>query len=282
MINYQKQLTFRGHRIAYYHTGSGPLLTFIHGFPTSGLDWRKVWSLLENNYQLLAIDLLGYGNSAKPRPYNYSIFEQADLVEATWNYLGIKTSKIIAHDYGSTVAIELLHRHKHGELFTEITSALLLNGGIVPGAYKPRPIQRLLASKIGPMLGIFLGRNSLARNFRAIFGPGYDLTENDIDEFWGAVNKHNGKWVLPYLGRYLHERKAHAQRWQDILVEPGVPLHYFWGLFDPISGRAVYEGLKKLNPSVTGIAMEDVGHYPQWERAEELAQLIEDLNVWKN
>lgn len=274
MLQHKKTTRFNGHQVAYYHAGSGPLLTFIHGFPTSSHDWSKVWPLLENNYQLLAIDLLGYGSSAKPRPHNYSIFEQADLVESVWSELGFGKSMVVAHDYGSTVALELLHRHQQGELKVSISSAVLLNGGIVQGAYQPRLIQRLLASKIGPLLGVFLGRSSLARNFRAIFGPAYPLSDQEIDAFWAGIDEHNGKWALPYLGRYLHERKTHALRWQNSLANPGVPLYYFWGLFDPISGKAVFEGLRQLNPEATGLAFEEVGHYPQWERPEELAALL--------
>lgn len=281
MDQHRNYLTFKSHRIAYYRTGKGPLLTFIHGFPTASDDWKKVWPLLENEFDLLAIDLLGYGHSDKPRPHNYSIFEQADLIETVWKDLNVNATRLIAHDYGCTVALELIHRHKKRELNTLINDLLLLNGGIVPGAYRPRVIQRLLASRLGPWLGVFLGRNSLARNFRAIFGPDYQLTEAEIDGFWSSINQQNGKWALPYLGRYLHERKQHAQRWQESLAAPGVPLYFFWGLFDPISGRAVYEGMRSLNPAATGTALETVGHYPQWEQPEQLASLIRSSGTKK-
>lgn len=54
-----------------------PVLVLLHGFPTSSFDWLRVWDALAARFRLLAPDFLGFGFSDKPRPHNYSIFEQA-------------------------------------------------------------------------------------------------------------------------------------------------------------------------------------------------------------
>ncbi|MFT7289108.1 MAG: pimeloyl-ACP methyl ester carboxylesterase [Halieaceae bacterium] len=43
-------------------------LFLIHGFPTASWDWWKVWPALNENYRLVALDLFGFGFSAKPLP----------------------------------------------------------------------------------------------------------------------------------------------------------------------------------------------------------------------
>src|SRR5438132_752966 len=61
--------------------GSGSWITFLHGFPTCSWDWAAAADALEDEHQLLMLDLLGFGDSDKPPNHQYSLVEQADLVE---------------------------------------------------------------------------------------------------------------------------------------------------------------------------------------------------------
>src|SRR5215211_7303684 len=74
-------------------TGSGPWLTLLHGFPTSSWDWARVAPALERRFRVLAADFLGFGDSEKPTRHAYSIFEQADLVEALSR--GVETARSV-------------------------------------------------------------------------------------------------------------------------------------------------------------------------------------------
>ena len=72
---------FKGQAIAYWTAGASdaePLL-LIHGFPTAAWDWHLLWQPLAERYRLIACDMLGFGDSAKPRGHAYSLLEQADL-----------------------------------------------------------------------------------------------------------------------------------------------------------------------------------------------------------
>ncbi|NXK88157.1 MEST protein, partial [Formicarius rufipectus] len=93
--------------------GSSDLVLLLHGFPTSSYDWNKIWEGLTQRFQrVIALDFLGFGFSDKPRPHRYSISEQALLVEQLLQHLGLRRRRLnlLAHDYGATVAQELLHR----------------------------------------------------------------------------------------------------------------------------------------------------------------------------
>ena len=61
---------------------------------------------------MIALNFLAFGLSNKPRPHHYSIFEQASIVEALLRHLGLQSRRInlLSHDYGDTVAQELLYR----------------------------------------------------------------------------------------------------------------------------------------------------------------------------
>src|SRR5690349_12938738 len=69
--------------------GSGAAMTLLHGFPSSSHDWAKVASQLARDHALLLPDFLGFGASDKPREHEYSLHEQADLVQALWAREGI-------------------------------------------------------------------------------------------------------------------------------------------------------------------------------------------------
>ncbi|WAR26737.1 MEST-like protein [Mya arenaria] len=60
--------------------------------------------------KIIMLDMLGYGFSDKPLEHDYLITEQADIHEALLTSLSIPRAHVMSHDYGDTVALELLHR----------------------------------------------------------------------------------------------------------------------------------------------------------------------------
>ncbi|MEO7935634.1 MAG: alpha/beta fold hydrolase, partial [Dokdonella sp.] len=105
-------------------------LLLIHGFPTSSWDWSAVWPELANHYRLIALDMLGFGFSDKPARHRYTIAEQADIHEELLHSLGINTYHVLAHDYGDTVAQELIARNHESSGASGLRSIGLLNGGL--------------------------------------------------------------------------------------------------------------------------------------------------------
>ncbi|KAG8138513.1 putative Mesoderm-specific transcript-like protein [Naja naja] len=79
----------------------------------SDLKLRLIWEgLTQRFHRVIALDFVGFGFSDKPRPHAYSIFEQASIVESLLRHLGLLNQRInlLSHDYGDTVAQELLYR----------------------------------------------------------------------------------------------------------------------------------------------------------------------------
>src|SRR3981189_99187 len=142
--------------------GSGPWVTLLHGFPTCSWDWAQISAALVNEHRLLLPDLLGFGDSDKPAGHQYSLVEQADLVEALWRHFGIDQSALIVHDIGGSVAQELLARQNEGRLAARLTTVVFLNGALYHGVSRPRPVQKLLAN---PLLGPVLARVVTERLF---------------------------------------------------------------------------------------------------------------------
>ena len=67
-----RAITVDGDRIVYRTAGKGPVLLLVHGMAGSSLTWRHVMPALARRFTVLAPDLLGQGQSDKPRGESYS------------------------------------------------------------------------------------------------------------------------------------------------------------------------------------------------------------------
>ncbi len=262
----------RGHEIFYREAGEGEAILLVHGFPTSSWDWQPVWATLAARYRLVAPDMIGFGFSAKPQAHDYSILDQADLCEGLLAKLGIGQAHVLAHDYGDTVAQELLARHneraRSGAPGLRLRSVCFLNGGLFPETHRARLIQKLLLTPLGPLLVRLMGERSFARSFSAIFGPATQPTPEALREFWQLVTWNDGLKVLPRLIRYMPERRQHRARWVGALQQAGIPLRVIDGAVDPVSGRHMVERYCELVPNPDTVLLDNIGHYPQVEHPQ--------------
>ncbi|HEY0766236.1 MAG TPA: alpha/beta hydrolase [Pyrinomonadaceae bacterium] len=96
-----------GVRVHYQEAGdvNAPAMVLIHGFASSTLVWSKVFLALANcGYRVIALDMLGYGYSAKPRNGEYTIDGQAKLLMRLLDALGIPRAIVVGSSYGGAVA----------------------------------------------------------------------------------------------------------------------------------------------------------------------------------
>ncbi|MDX1368021.1 alpha/beta fold hydrolase [Pseudomonas sp.] len=268
-----RDFDFRGHALRYWTAGAAsaePLL-LIHGFPTASWDWHYLWTPLSQHYHLIACDMLGFGDSVKPRGHDYSLLEQADLQQALLAHLGIQAPvHVLAHDYGDSVAQELLARHYESRL--QLASCVFLNGGLFPETHHPVLVQKLLLSPIGPLIGRLFNRRKLAANFTKVFGPQTQPSEQELDDFWRLIAHNDGPRVMHRLIRYIPERRVQRERWLAAMQQGGVPLRLIDGAVDPISGSHMLARYRELIPAPDTVLLDGIGHYPQTEAPEQVLE----------
>ena len=264
-----KAFRYEAHEIFYRDEGSGPVLLCIHGFPTASFDWSKVWPLLVGSYRLIALDMIGFGFSAKPRDYDYSIADQATLHESLLASLGVSEVRILAHDYGDTVAQELLARYEDRRAANSpglrILSLCLLNGGLFPEVHRARTIQKLLMTPLGPLLSRLSNERAFGRSFSPIFGPSTRPSAAELHEFWRLVSYNGGHRITHKIIRYIDERRRNRGRWVGALQATKVPLRLINGPDDPVSGVHMADRYRELVPNPDVILLPGIGHYPQVE-----------------
>ncbi len=254
--------------------GVGPVMTLLHGFPSSSYDWARVAPRLATDHALLLFDFLGFGASEKPVDHDYSIHEQADLVEALWAREHITSTVIVAHDYAVSVTQELLARHAEGALGVDLLAVQLLNGGLYPDVYRPQPGQMaLLDPEQGPQISAQITEELWGAALQPTFAEDYDATA-DTAEIWRAMSRDDGQRIIHRLIRYMNDRSNHGERWVGALESTDVPLSFVWGMLDPISGAHMADRIRERLPAAPFLALEDVGHWPALEAPERVAAAV--------
>lgn len=264
-----------GRRIFFIDTESKSTesILLIHGFPTSSWDWAKIWSPLSSEYRLVAMDMLGFGFSDKPDPHLYSIHEQADIVEGLVEQLALENFHVLAHDYGDTVAQELLARQNAGTGVGRWKSVCFLNGGLFPETHRALRIQKLLLSPLGPLINKLTTRRSFDVSMSRVFGPDTQPSKEELDGFWVLINHNNGRHIFHNLIRYMKDRKTHRERWVAALLEAKIPVGLINGSSDPVSGAHMIAHYKDIVGAPQYLKeLSEISHYPQMEAPSEVAK----------
>jgi pimeloyl-ACP methyl ester carboxylesterase len=263
-------------RIFVRSTGDGEqTILFLHGFPTSSWDWHKIEPLLTDRYRLVFFDFLGFGASEKPPNHRYDLLEQADLAEAVARHFQVRAARIVAHDYGTSVAQELLARHREGLLAFAPIDVTLLNGGIYPDLHRPVLVQKLLRSPFGPLASYAVSERTMSAALRAVFAPELAPTAAELAQHWQSISHNRGHRIGHRLIAYIDDRLAHQARWVTALETTDLPLRFVWGMRDPVSGAHVMARLhERFDGRAALVELEDVGHYPQLEAPRRVAAAI--------
>lgn len=263
---------FQNHKLFTRRGGQGNPLLLIHGFPTSSFDWALVWPVLSETQELHALDMLGFGLSDKPADYPYSIQASADQWQAYVQDRQLTDVSILAHDYGNTVAQELLARQQEGRLPFRIRKITFLNGGLFPEATYPILMQKLLLGPFGPAMARLSSYRSFAASMRKICTRVPD--EPSLRAHWRLLECNHGRLVLPKIIQYIKERRSHRERWVGALQKSDIPLFLINGLDDPISGASIVVRWRELLPNAKVIELPGIGHYPQWEAPGDVLQAL--------
>jgi pimeloyl-ACP methyl ester carboxylesterase len=254
--------------------GAGETLTLLHGFPSSSHDWAKVAPALAERNALLMPDFLGFGASEKPAPHDYSLHEQADLVAALWEHGGVTSSAIVAHDYGVSVAQELLARAAQGTLAVELRGVTFLNGGVYPELHRPQPTQlALLDRERGAALSAGITEELFVAGLRPTFADAYDA-DADSHEIWRGMSRANGHHGSHRLIRYITDRERNDGSWVSALEHTTVPVSFIWGMLDPVSGAHMAQRIRERLPAAPFKELADVAHWPPLEAPERVAAAL--------
>jgi pimeloyl-ACP methyl ester carboxylesterase len=246
--------------------GGDEILLLLHGFPTSSHDYHKIWDALAGRFSVVAFDMIGYGFSAKPLNFDYTTFNQADVLQALIENLKIKKIHILAHDYGNTIMLELLARAEENRLKFSIETVCFLNGALFPEAHRPILAQKILISPFGFLFGKLISDSLFKRNLASIFGKNTQPTANELNDFLRVFKFNDGRRIAHKLIRYMTEREIFRARWTGALERMSQPFRFINGSADPVSGAHLVKRFRQVVPHQTDIIeLPGIGHFPHFE-----------------
>jgi pimeloyl-ACP methyl ester carboxylesterase len=254
---------------------SKDILVILHGYPTSSFDYIKVLPELSKHYRVVIHDHLGFGFSDKPVSYTYSLIDQADFSLQLWHKMGLKEVTILAHDYGTSVAKEILARKNHNLVPIKIKRIYLCNSSMRLEHLHLRNMDKLLKDK---KLGRYIARLT-SNGFRKIknklsknnLNPEIH-SEYDIKKVWNNLESDQGKKEIHLLSNFINERYTFWHRWTEALKESQIPIKIVWEKSDPVAIKEI----------AIVLATENINDNLEWLENSRHFSIIDSPKYWMN
>jgi pimeloyl-ACP methyl ester carboxylesterase len=254
-----------GLALHYVGEGRGPAVVLVHGLGGFAESWRYTMAALAPRASVYALDLPGFGRSAKPHgPFRLAYF--AEAVHGFLDAMGLGQVSLVGHSLGSAVAVTYALTHPVR------VERLALVGGLVPGF----PYEFSLPARIAalPVVGEALAlcrlrsayKASIARCFATAMPDEVDfLVESHYAERTDAAGRACFLGTLRHLRADMGERRDAYRRALATLDLPVLLIHGRQDGVVPASHcAAVAAGLRRA-----GVRwVERCGHFPHIERAE--------------
>ena len=269
-----RHITIHGHEVGYRMAGSGPAVVFVHGLAGSSTTWNQVMPALADHFTVLAPDLLGHGESAKPRG-DYSLGAYASGLRDLMVALGIERATFVGHSLGGGVALQLAYQFPErcerlvlvasGGLGKEVNS--LLRAVSLPGSELVMPI--LLS---GQMHGVL---NAIS-NWFARRGLRLGATGKEQWRSYSGLSETGGRLAFIHTVRSVIDPMGQRVSARDRLyLASEVPTLILWGDRDRIIPVDHAHAAHELIAGSTLVVLPGVGHFLPTDAAKEFIEAFE-------
>jgi pimeloyl-ACP methyl ester carboxylesterase len=245
-----------GVRLHYVEAGSGQSLVLVHGWQGSTFGFRYTIAAVSEQYRVIAVDLKGYGYSARPDHGDYSRSAQADLVACFMDALGIQQATVAGHSMGGGIAQELATRHP------DRVQRLILVDSVTPRESTRMRGGRLMALLL-PIFAIFtLRRGFMERVLRLNVHDREILTPEVIESHLRP---------LRMKGHLRAQQLQMRARLKERPVDPSAvlqPALLLWGEHDRIIPLRRARDLARWLPHARLVIVPSAGHLPLEEQPD--------------
>jgi pimeloyl-ACP methyl ester carboxylesterase len=263
-----------GARLHYQEFGdpTHPTLLLIHGYTASLFVWHKVAPMLaDSGFHVLAVDLVGFGYSEKPKWFDYSISSQARIVSRFMNTLGIGRATLIGSSYGGAVAMTIALD------YPEFIDKLVLIDPVCNDEVLSHPILRLASIPgVGEVITPFLvdSKLMLRRRMRSTISKAnhHLITEERVTNILRPLTAADGHHAVLATSRAWKagrlERDAHLINQQTLII---------WGEEDAVIG--IHNGYKLHDAILHSrfVVLKNCGHVPAEEKSELVVDLVNEF-----
>ncbi len=271
-----EHVTIHGHRRAYVKTGSGPTLLLLHGLGCDHRTWHPVIEALSRHHTVLAPDLLGHGESDKPRA-DYSVGGYANGMRDLLAVLGLDRVTVVGHSLGGGVAMQFAYQ------YPELTERMVL---VAPGGFGPEvtPMIRVVATPgfhqvtglltrpgirhVGVGCLQLLSRSGLPRT--RDLGEVATIFESLEDARTRAAIAHVVRAVVDWRGQII-TMSDRAYLTDD------VPMCIIWGDDDQVIPVTHADVAGVVAPHARVVRLPNAGHFPHRDHPRRFVKVIRDF-----
>ncbi len=265
-----------GHEIAYRTAGRGPVLLLVHGMAGSSATWRHVIPALAEHYTVVAPDLLGHGESAKPRG-DYSLGAHASLLRDLLNALGCEHATCIGQSLGGGIVLQFAYQ------FPERCDRIVLvgSGGL---GNEVNPLLRALTAPFAEtamsLVCTATIRDAVARLADVLGQRGFSLSPAG-EEMWrsyASLADEQGRRAFFRTLRSVIDLGGQAIHAGDRLyLAAHLPTLIVWGDRDPFIPHAHGNTTHAAIPGSRLEIFEGAGHYPHCEDPTRFVTVVRDF-----
>jgi pimeloyl-ACP methyl ester carboxylesterase len=274
----RESVVVHGHRRAYVRAGSGPALLLLHGIGNNCQTWNGVLDRLAETHTVIAPDLLGHGDSDKPRG-DYSIAAYANGMRDLLSVLDIERATVVGHSLGGGIALQFAYQFPErcerlalvgsGGLGPELSAGL--RAATLPGA---ELVLTALTGVSGPMR---LGFQALER-FGQLTGLGRlrDLAEAG-DALLALKDVEARRAFLRTLRGVADARGQAVTALDRLYLANAIPMLVIWGSRDPIVPAQHAEAVHTLVPTARVEVFPRAGHWPHLDEPVRFCDVLLDF-----
>jgi haloalkane dehalogenase len=257
-------------------SGSGRPVVFLHGNPTSSHLWRRVLPGIAD-HRLIAVDLIGMGDSAKP-DIAYRLSDHIAYAVRFFDELGLRDAVVVAHDWGCAIALGL-SRHR-----PDLVGALAL----MEGHLRPLPdwstveiFQPIREAGAGERM--VLDDNFFLDTLLPAALPGADLTEYRRPYGDPASRRPLLQWArqIPVAGDPADVVELLTTGW-SALTRRHIPKLLLYATPGAIIGPGVVRWALASQPDLVAVHLGPGGHFLPEERPEEVAAALSNWLTGKS
>lgn len=265
-----------GHRVSYRTAGEGPVVLLIHGITGDSRQWNEIIPQLADRYTVLAPDLLGHGQSAKPRG-DYSLGAYAANLRDLLVVLGHRRATVVGHSLGGGIAMQLTYEYPvfcerlvlvdSGGLGTEVHP--LLRAATLPGSELVLPlIAHSRLHVLGEAIEQALGRLGLEL--------GHDMAE--MTRGYASLSDAEARRAfLNTLRAVIDLAGQRVSATDRLYLAQLLPTLIIWGRRDPLipvkHAAVAHRGMPGSRLEI----FEGTGHFPQLEQPVRFARVLIDF-----
>ena len=256
-------------RLAFHRAGKGEVVLLVHGITSYSFIWKEVFQALSNNYDVIAVDLLGCGDSDKPLDVSYSLTSHAEILKEFVNVLDIKRLHFVGHDLGGGIGQILAVNNP--DLLYDLT---LIN----PVGYDFWPVQPISAMRTPIIRDLLMSTFDLGM-FMVLIKRGIyhkeKLTQELMDAFNKPLQSSEGKKAFMHFARCLDNKNL-----TDIVDQLGLlkmPVLIIRGDGDLYLGATITEQLHKDIPGSRFARIATGGHFVQVDEPGWVAGEVSDF-----